>query len=99
MEERSGTRLAEGMPCGQSRTKTKETSTQDHEMNALEMKGNWNIIKGKLKQKYAQLTDNDLQYVSGKEDELIGRIQKRTGQTKEEVERELDECTSCCDKQ
>ncbi len=64
-------------------------------MNTLEMKGNWNIIKGKLKQKYAQLTENDLQYVSGKEDELIGRIQKRTGQSKEEVERELEECRGC----
>lgn len=55
-------------------------------MNTLQLKGNWNIIKGKLKQKYANLTEDDLQYVDGKEDELIGRIQKRTGQTKEQVE-------------
>jgi len=64
-------------------------------MNTLQLKGNWNIIKGKLKQKFANLTDDDLQYVEGKEDELIGRIQKRTGKTKEEVERALDECECC----
>ena len=51
----------------------------------LSIKGNWNIVKGKLKQKYGQLTDNDLQYVEGKEDELIGRIQKRTGLAKDKV--------------
>jgi len=64
-------------------------------MNKLEIKGDWNIAKGKLKQKWADLTDDDLTYVSGKEDELIGRIQKRTGQTKEDVERELRNCSSC----
>ncbi len=64
-------------------------------MNALQLKGNWNIVKGKLKQKYAELTDNDLQYVEGKEDELVGRIQKRTGKTKEEIEASLDDCTGC----
>jgi uncharacterized protein YjbJ (UPF0337 family) len=51
----------------------------------LSIKGNWNIVKGKLKQKYGQLTDNDLEYVEGKEDELIGRIQKRTGLAKDKV--------------
>ena len=64
-------------------------------MNTLQLKGNWNIIKGKLKQKYASLTDDDLQYIEGKEDELVGRIQKRTGKTKKEVEDALDECQSC----
>jgi uncharacterized protein YjbJ (UPF0337 family) len=60
-------------------------------MNTLELKGDWNIVKGKLKQKYGQLTDNDLQYAKGQETELVGRIQKRTGQTKEEIERCLRE--------
>lgn len=55
-------------------------------MNQLEIKGNWNIAKGKLKQKWGELTDDDLDYVEGKEDELVGRIQKRTGQVREEVE-------------
>jgi uncharacterized protein YjbJ (UPF0337 family) len=55
-------------------------------MNKLEIKGDWNIAKGKLKQKYAQLTDNDLRYVEGQEDELVGRIQKLTGRTQKEVE-------------
>lgn len=53
---------------------------------ANKIKGNWNIIKGKLKQEYADLTDDDLTYVEGKEDELLGRIQKRTGKTQEELE-------------
>lgn len=54
-------------------------------MDRLELKGNWNIIKGRLKQKYSNLTDDDLRYEEGKDDELIGRIQKRTGQSREEI--------------
>ncbi len=56
-------------------------------MSALEdrIKGNWNQIKGKLKEKYAQLTDDDLKYIEGKEDQLIGRLQERLGKTKAEV--------------
>ncbi|MBL9171479.1 MAG: CsbD family protein [Verrucomicrobiales bacterium] len=67
-------------------------------MNTLEIKGDWNIAKGKLKQKWATLTDSDLEFVEGKRDELLGRIQKRTGETKEAVEKALKECTgtSCC---
>ncbi len=61
-------------------------------MNTLHVKGDWNIVKGKLKQKYAKLTENDLRYEEGREDELIGRIQKRTGDTKEAVEQFIDEC-------
>jgi uncharacterized protein YjbJ (UPF0337 family) len=61
-------------------------------MNTLHIKGDWNIVKGKLKQKYARLTENDLRYEEGKEDELIGRIQKRTGDTREAVENFLDGC-------
>jgi uncharacterized protein YjbJ (UPF0337 family) len=61
-------------------------------MNTLHIKGDWNIVKGKLKKKYAQLTDNDLRFEEGQEDELIGRIQKRTGDTKEAVEKYIDEC-------
>ena len=67
-------------------------------MTTLELKGDWNITKGKLKQKWAKLTDNDLQYVEGKEDELLGRIQKRTGETRAAVEKAVNECCSdCCD--
>jgi uncharacterized protein YjbJ (UPF0337 family) len=60
-------------------------------MNKLELKGDWNIMKGKLKQRFATLTDNDLKYEQGQETELVGRIQKRTGQAKEEIERILHE--------
>jgi uncharacterized protein YjbJ (UPF0337 family) len=60
-------------------------------MNNLEIKGNWNEIKGKLKQKYAQLTDDDLTFAEGKEDELLGRLQQRLGKSKEEVRRAIEE--------
>ena len=53
---------------------------------ANKIKGNWNIAKGKLKQKWAELTDDDLEYSEGASDELLGRIQKRTGQSREAVE-------------
>ena len=65
-------------------------------MNSLALKGNWNIIKGKLKQRWAKLTDDDLELIEGKEDELIGRIQKKTGETREDVIQAVDQaCESC----
>jgi uncharacterized protein YjbJ (UPF0337 family) len=60
-------------------------------MNTLQLKGNWNVIKGKLKQQYAHLTDNDLHYEEGREDELFGRLQKATGQSREQLERYFDD--------
>jgi len=63
-------------------------------MTTLEIKGDWNILKGKLKQKWATLTDSDLEYVTGKQEELLGRIQKRTGETREAIEKALN--GSCC---
>lgn len=60
-------------------------------MNKLVIKGDWNIAKGKLKQKWAKLTDDDLQFVAGKEEELLGRIQKRTGENREAVEKAIKE--------
>lgn len=59
-------------------------------MNKLEIKGNWNEIKGKLKQKYGNLTDDDLTFAEGKEDELYGRLQKKLGKSKEELRTELE---------
>lgn len=57
----------------------------------LKIKGNWNEMKGKLKQKYGQLTDDDVTYEKGKEDELYGRLQKKLGKSREEVNRILDD--------
>jgi len=54
-------------------------------MNDLRIKGNWNEKKGKLKREYGQLTDDDLAYSEGKEDELVGRLQKKLGKSKDEV--------------
>ncbi len=53
--------------------------------NSKEIKGNWNEFKGKLKQKFAELTDDDLLYEEGKEDELWGKIQQKTGKTEKEI--------------
>ena len=60
-------------------------------MNELKFKGEWNELKGKLKQKYAQVTDNDLLFEEGKEDELLGRLQKATGETKEAIRKHISE--------
>ncbi len=60
-------------------------------MTKLEIKGTWNEAKGKLKQKYAQLSDDDLLFVEGKDDELVGRLQKALGRTKEEIRAEIAE--------
>ena len=54
-------------------------------MDKLELKGNWNEIKGKAKQAHGDLTDDDLRYEDGKEDEMFGRLQKKLGKTKDEV--------------
>ncbi|MBO6535221.1 MAG: CsbD family protein [Balneolaceae bacterium] len=58
-------------------------------MNDLQLKGNWNELKGKLKQEYSELTDDDVTMVEGKEDELFGRLQKKLGKTKEELINEI----------
>ena len=54
------------------------------------LKGNWNQVKGKLKQKYGQLSDDDLKYTEGKEDEMIGRIQEKTGESKDKIRSYID---------
>jgi uncharacterized protein YjbJ (UPF0337 family) len=59
-------------------------------MNKLQMKGSWNEIKGKLKQSYGNLTDDDLVFAEGKDDELVGRLQKRLGKSKEEVRQMIE---------
>jgi uncharacterized protein YjbJ (UPF0337 family) len=59
-------------------------------MNKLQIKGSWNEIKGKLKQSYGNLTDDDLVFAEGKDDELVGRLQKRLGKSKEEVRQMIE---------
>jgi uncharacterized protein YjbJ (UPF0337 family) len=54
-------------------------------MDKMEVKGQWNVWKGKLKQQYAQLTEDDLKYEEGRDDELWGRIQKKTGKVKDDL--------------
>ncbi|KLT70231.1 MULTISPECIES: CsbD family protein [Flavobacterium] len=60
-------------------------------MNTTEIKGNWNELKGKLKQKFAELTDDDLMYAEGKEEEMYGKLQQKLGKTKEEFKQMLSD--------
>jgi uncharacterized protein YjbJ (UPF0337 family) len=60
-------------------------------MTKLQFKGGWNEVKGKLKQKYGQLTDDDLAFAEGKDDELLGRLQQKLGRTKDELRKELED--------
>ena len=59
-------------------------------MIKLKMRGTWNEVKGRLKQKYADLTDDDLMFAEGKEEELFGRLQQRLGKSKEELRKEIE---------
>jgi uncharacterized protein YjbJ (UPF0337 family) len=60
-------------------------------MNTTELKGSWNQTKGKLKQKFALLTDSDLLLVEGKQNEMLGRLQSKLGKTKEEIHKLISE--------
>jgi uncharacterized protein YjbJ (UPF0337 family) len=60
-------------------------------MNKTELKGNWNEQKGKLKQKFASLTDDDLMFVEGKKDEMYGRLQIKLGKSEEELHKIIEE--------
>jgi uncharacterized protein YjbJ (UPF0337 family) len=59
--------------------------------NIMELKGTWNETKGKLKQQFAILTENDLLLIEGKQDELIGRLQIKLGKTKDELKKIISE--------
>ncbi len=59
--------------------------------SADELMGNWSEVKGKLKQKYAELTDDDLMYVEGKKDELMGRLEAKLGKSKAEFQKLISE--------
>lgn len=61
----------------------------DKFMDKQEVKGTWNEMKGKLKQKYGQLTDDDLAYEEGREDEMYGRLQQKLGKTRDEIKKEV----------
>lgn len=60
-------------------------------MNTQSIKGNWNEIKGKIKQKYGELTDDDLAFEEGKEDEMYGRLQQKLGKSKDEIRKFIAE--------
>lgn len=60
-------------------------------MDNLRFKGSWNEVKGKLKQKYGELTEDDLKYAEGKKDEVLGKLQQKLGKSKDEIEKEISE--------
>jgi uncharacterized protein YjbJ (UPF0337 family) len=60
-------------------------------MNTTELKGNWDEQKGKLKQKFATLTDDDLLFAEGKKDEMFGKLQIKLGKSKEELHKLISE--------
>ena len=60
-------------------------------MNEHTLKGDWNQMKGSVKQKWAELTDDDLLHVEGRRDKLVGKVQERYGHNKEDAERAVDE--------
>lgn len=59
--------------------------------NLTELKGNWNETKGKLKQKFAILTDSDLMLIEGKQEEMLGRLQIKLGRTRDEMNKIISE--------
>ncbi len=59
-------------------------------MNKDQLEGKWKQVKGKFKQKYGDITDDDLAYSEGKFDEMLGRLQEKTGKTKEDIKKEID---------
>ena len=59
-------------------------------MNKLQIKGSWNEVKGKLKQQFGNLTDDDLTFADGKEDELLGRLQKKLGKSKDDIRKMIE---------
>ena len=67
-------------------------------LTELKIKGNWDELKGKLKQKFGTLTDNDLIYEKGKEDELLGRLEKKLGKNIDEVKATIEELQRAKDK-
>jgi uncharacterized protein YjbJ (UPF0337 family) len=87
---RAWRRRGRGVLPSQRATNFAAASETSITMTKLQFKGGWNEVKGKLKQKYGQLTDNDLAFSEGKDDELLGRLQQKLGKTKEELRKEIE---------
>jgi uncharacterized protein YjbJ (UPF0337 family) len=81
------------LTAGVAASGREDNTTGGFVMDKLEIKGDWNVIKGTLKQKWAKLTDDDLEYAEGKQEELIGRIQKVTGETREAVQKAIKDAS------
>ena len=87
---RASARLFPGQACFQATRQRLSGVIRFVMTTKLQVKGNWNEVKGKLKQKYGQLTDDDLSFTEGKEDEFLGRLQQRLGKSKETLRAEIE---------
>ncbi len=67
-----------------------DTDMNDNNLNSQTLKGNWNQMKGAVKQKWADLTDDDMMHIEGDRDKLVGRVQERYGHSREDAERDVD---------
>ncbi|MGQ0636823.1 MAG: CsbD family protein [Planctomycetaceae bacterium] len=65
-------------------------------MNADTIAGNWKQLKGKVKERWARLTDDDLRFIEGKKDQLVGKLQERYGYAREQAQKEADEFYQNC---
>ena len=72
-------------------TNMNDNNMNDNNMNSQTLKGNWNQMKGAVKQKWADLTDDDMMHIEGDRDKLVGRVQERYGHSREDAERDVDE--------
>jgi uncharacterized protein YjbJ (UPF0337 family) len=78
--------------CPPSSTlKSRNSQEEDHTMNWDRVQGQWKQLKGKIKTKWGKLTDDDLDVIAGRKDQLIGKIQERYGLKKEEAQKEVEE--------
>jgi uncharacterized protein YjbJ (UPF0337 family) len=76
--------------CGAAFSLHRNDRNKECSMNEDRLKGKWNQIKGELKKKWGKLTDDDLIYSEGQVEKMIGRIQERTGERKEEIQKFFD---------
>jgi uncharacterized protein YjbJ (UPF0337 family) len=70
---------------------------EDEAVNTTQLKGKWMQLKGKVREKWGRLTDDDLDIVKGNAEQLAGKLQERYGYEREQAQREIDEFCKCCD--
>lgn len=67
-------------------------------MNWDQIEGNWKNLKGKVREKWGDLTDSDFEQIGGKKDQLVGKLQEKYGYAKDKIDREIDDFANDCDR-